>query len=269
MELSGVKAVVAVASGKGGVGKSTVAVNLAVACALAGRRVGLLDADIYGPSLHRMMNLATAKPLVDSGKLLLPPENYGVKCLSMGMMVKEDSATIWRGPMVMGALEQMLRQTRWAPLDLLLLDMPPGTGDAYLTAAQRVLLAGAVVVTTPQDIALLDVRRGISMFRTMQVPVLGIVENMSHFDCPACGHRAHLFGSGGGSRTAQTFSTELLGQVPLQEEVMQSGEAGSPVALRPETPAGAVFAAIAARVLELLDRPAAELPAAPVISKAP
>jgi ATP-binding protein involved in chromosome partitioning len=169
--------------------------------------------------------------------------------------------------MVMGALEQMLRQTRWAPLDLLLLDMPPGTGDAYLTAAQRVLLAGAVVVTTPQDIALLDVRRGISMFRTMQVPVLGIVENMSHFDCPSCGHRAHLFGSGGGSRTAQTFSTELLGQVPLQEEVMLSGEAGSPVALRPETPAGAAFAAIAARVLELLDRPAAELPAAPVISK--
>jgi ATP-binding protein involved in chromosome partitioning len=242
--LPDVKAIVAVASGKGGVGKSTVAVNLAVALALQGHKVGLLDADIYGPSLPRMLGLAR-RPEV-KGDRLQPLEAWGVKCMSIGFLVEEETPMIWRGPMVMGALEQMLGQVDWGALDVLVVDMPPGTGDAQLTMAQRVALTGAVIVSTPQDIALIDARRGVKMFERVNVPVLGLVENMSYYCCPNCGHRAELFGHGGARAEATRQGTTFLGEIPLVLEVRTASDAGTPiVAAAPESDSAKAFRAVA------------------------
>lgn len=224
----GVKAIIAVASGKGGVGKSTTAVNLAMGLAAVGQRVGLLDADIYGPSLPRMAGI-TGRPAATDGKKLRPMENYGVKVMSMGFLVDEDAPMIWRGPMVQSALQQMLGDVLWGELDVLVVDMPPGTGDAQLTMAQRVPLAGAVIVSTPQDIALLDARKAINMFRKVDVPVLGIVENMSYFCCPNCGHRAEIFAHGGARACAAQYGVDFLAEIPLDIEVRETSDAGRPI----------------------------------------
>jgi len=254
-----VKAIVAVASGKGGVGKSTVAVNLAAALARAGHRTGLLDADIYGPSLPRMLGLARRPDM--QGNVMIPIEAWGMKCMSIGFLVEEEQPMVWRGPMVMGALEQMMGQVAWGPLDVMVVDMPPGTGDAQLTMAQRVALAGAVIVSTPQDIALIDARRGVRMFEKVRVPVLGLVENMSFFCCPNCGHRAEIFGHGGARAEAARLGAEFLGEVPLLLDIRSSGDAGTPIAAAaPESDAGRAFAAIAARVWDKVSRPAAAGP---------
>ena len=242
-----VKAIVAVASGKGGVGKSTVAVNLAVALAQQGHRVGLLDADIYGPSLPRMLGL-NRKPEVVGDKMV-PLQAWGLSCMSIGFLVEEETPMIWRGPMVMGALEQMMGQVTWGPLDVMVVDMPPGTGDAQLTMAQRVALTGAVIVSTPQDIALIDARRGVRMFERVQVPVLGLVENMSFFCCPNCGHRTDLFGHGGAKLEAARLGTDFLGVVPLLLDIRTASDAGTPiVAAAPESEAAKAFAAVASAV---------------------
>jgi ATP-binding protein involved in chromosome partitioning len=247
--LPDVKAIVAVASGKGGVGKSTVAVNLAVSLARQGLKTGLLDADIYGPSLPRMLGLSR-KPEVRGDKMI-PLQAWGLSCMSIGFLVDEETAMIWRGPMVMGALEQMMGQVEWGPLDILVVDMPPGTGDAQLTMAQRVALTGAVIVSTPQDIALIDARRGVRMFERTRVPVLGLVENMSFFCCPACGHRAEIFGHGGARTEAQHLGTEFLGEVPLLLDIRTASDAGTPIAASaPDSDGAKAFAAIAKRVWE-------------------
>src|SRR6185437_714793 len=238
--LPDVKAIVAVASGKGGVGKSTVAVNLAVSLARQGHRTGLLDADIYGPSLPRMIGLSR-KPEVRREKMI-PLQAWGLSCMSVGFLVEEETPMIWRGPMVMGALEQMMGQVEWGALDILVVDMPPGTGDAQLTMAQRVALTGAVIVSTPQDIALIDARRGVRMFERVRVPVLGLLENMSYFCCPNCGHRAEIFGHGGARLESQRLGTEFLGEVPLLLDIRAASDAGTPiVAAAPDGPAAAAF----------------------------
>jgi ATP-binding protein involved in chromosome partitioning len=245
--LPDVKAIVAVASGKGGVGKSTVAVNLAVSLARAGHRTGLLDADIYGPSLPRMLGLSR-KPQVRGDKMI-PLEAWGLTCMSIGFLVEEETPMIWRGPMVMGALEQMMGQVEWGPLDILVVDMPPGTGDAQLTMAQRVALTGAVIVSTPQDIALVDARRGVRMFERVRVPVLGLVENMSFFQCPNCGHTSHIFSHGGARAEAERLATEFLGEVPLLLDIRTASDAGTPIAAAaPDSEAAKAFAALAERV---------------------
>jgi ATP-binding protein involved in chromosome partitioning len=244
----GVRAIVAVASGKGGVGKSTVATNLALGLAALGLKVGILDADIYGPSQPRMMGIA-GRPSSPDGRRLLPMENYGVKCMSMGFMIAEDTPMIWRGPMVMSALQQMLRDVEWGELDIMIVDMPPGTGDAQLTMAQQVPLAGAVIVSTPQDIALLDARKGLNMFRKVEVPVLGIVENMSYFVCPHCGERSEIFSHGGARREAEKLGTDFLGEVPLDMAIRETSDSGRPITVSdPGSPHAAVFRAIAERV---------------------
>jgi len=245
--LPDVKAIVAVASGKGGVGKSTVAVNLAVSLAQKGHRTGLLDADIYGPSLPRMLGLSR-KPQVRGDKMI-PLEAWGLTCMSIGFLVEEETPMIWRGPMVMGALEQMMGQVEWGPLDILVVDMPPGTGDAQLTMAQRVALSGAVIVSTPQDIALVDARRGVRMFERVRVPVLGLVENMSFFQCPNCGHTSHIFGHGGARAEAERLATEFLGEVPLLLDIRTASDAGTPIAAAaPDSEGAKAFAALAERV---------------------
>jgi ATP-binding protein involved in chromosome partitioning len=242
-----VKAIVAVASGKGGVGKSTVAVNLAVSLARQGLRTGLLDADIYGPSLPRMLGLSR-KPEVRQDKMI-PLQAWGLSCMSIGFLVDEETPMIWRGPMVMGALEQMMGQVEWGALDILVVDMPPGTGDAQLTMAQRVALTGAVIVSTPQDIALIDARRGVRMFERTRVPVLGLVENMSFFCCPACGHRSEIFGHGGARVEAARLGTEFLGEVPLLLDIRTASDAGTPIAAAaPDSDGAKAFASVAARV---------------------
>ena len=251
--LPDVGAIIAVASGKGGVGKSTVACNLSLGLARLGLSVGLLDADIYGPSLPRMMG-ATGRPSTDdAGKTLIPMAAHGLKCMSIGFMVAEDSPMIWRGPMVMSALEQMLRDVAWGALDVLVVDMPPGTGDAQLTMAQRVPLAGAVIVSTPQDIALLDARKGLNRFRKVNVPVLGIVENMSFFHCPKCGERSDIFGHGGARADAEAYGVDFLGEVPLHMAIRSAGDGGAPIVVgAPESPEATAFMTVAAAVRDRL-----------------
>jgi ATP-binding protein involved in chromosome partitioning len=249
--LAGVKHVVAVASGKGGVGKSTVAVNLAAALAQTGRRVGLIDADIHGPSLPRMLGVSEKPGLRD--KMMIPVQAHGIKCMSIGFIVPEDQAMVWRGPMVMGALQQLLGQTEWGDLDIMVVDMPPGTGDVQLTMSQKVHLAGAIIVSTPQDIALLDARRGVAMFAKVGVKILGVVENMSFFQCPHCGERTDVFGHGGAQAEAAKLGVPFLGGVPLLLDVREAGDAGLPVVLgAPHSVAAAAFRDIATRVLTTL-----------------
>jgi ATP-binding protein involved in chromosome partitioning len=252
-----VRHIVAVASGKGGVGKSTVAVNLAVALARQGLQVGLLDADIYGPSLPRMLGLAR-KPEV-RGEKMVPLDAWGLKAMSIGFLVDEGTAMVWRGPMVMGALEQMMGQVEWGPLDIMIVDMPPGTGDAQLTMAQRVSMTGAVVVSTPQDIALLDARRGVKMFEQTRVPVLGLVENMSFFCCPNCGHRTEIFGHGGARAEAAKLGTEFLGEIPLLLDIRTAADAGTPiVASAPDSEGARAYSALARRVWDKVQGGAAK-----------
>ena len=240
--------VIAVASGKGGVGKSTVAANLALALKAQGARVGLLDADIYGPSQPRMMGLAGARPTTTDGKTFDPPRSHGIPVMSIGFLIDADQPMAWRGPMVTQALAQMLADTRWGELDYLVVDMPPGTGDIQLTLTQRVPVSGAVIVTTPQEIALLDARKGLKMFRKVGVPVLGIVENMGLHRCPSCGHESHIFDSGGGAALAKTYDTTLLGQLPLESRIREQVDSGTPTVIaEPASQAAAIFHAIARR----------------------
>ncbi len=226
---AGVDRIVAIASGKGGVGKSTVSSNLAVALAKQGRRVGLLDADIYGPSQPRMMGVSK-RPASPDGKTIIPLQAHGVTMMSIGLMVDPDQAVVWRGPMLMGALQQMLGQVEWGELDVLLVDLPPGTGDVQLTLCQRTQMTGALVVSTPQDVALLDAKKAINMFETLKTPVLGLIENMSAYICPNCGHEAHIFGHGGVRVEAERLGLPFLGELPLDLEVRLAGDAGTPVA---------------------------------------
>ncbi|HYO14186.1 MAG TPA: Mrp/NBP35 family ATP-binding protein [Thermoanaerobaculia bacterium] len=244
-----VRHVVAVASGKGGVGKSTVAANLAVALAQLGHRVGLLDADIYGPSVPTMFGI-TEKPIV-IGNRILPFEKYGLKVMSLGFILETDTPVIWRGPMVMRAIEQMLGDVEWGALDYMVLDLPPGTGDAQLTVTQRIPLAGAVIVTTPQDVALIDARKGLAMFRKVNVPVIGIIENMSTFVCPHCGEETHIFKEGGGRKTAELLETAFLGAIPLDPKIVLGGDAGVPIAVaEPKGPHAEAFRRVAGAVVE-------------------
>jgi ATP-binding protein involved in chromosome partitioning len=244
----GVGAIVAVASGKGGVGKSTVAANLALGLTANGLRVGVLDADIYGPSMPRMLGIS-GRPRSRDGKTLQPMENYGLRVMSMGFLVPEDTPMIWRGPMVMSALQQMLREVEWGALDIMVVDLPPGTGDAQLTMAQQVPLAGAVIVSTPQDIALLDARKGLNMFKKVDVPVLGIIENMSYFLCPHCGGRSDIFSHGGARREAELLGAEFLGEIPLDLAIRETSDEGRPITVSdPDNPYAAVFRQIAARI---------------------
>ena len=246
--LPGVKNIVAVASGKGGVGKSTTAVNLALALAAEGARVGLLDADIYGPSLPMMMGIQ-GRPESADGKTMEPMRNHGVQVMSIGFLVAQDEAMIWRGPMATQALEQLLRQTNWDDLDYLLVDMPPGTGDIQLTLSQRVPLTGAVVVTTPQDIALLDARKGIRMFEKVGVPILGIVENMAVHVCTQCGHAEHIFGADGGRTMAAEYGTQYLGALPLSMQIRIHADSGKPsVVADPTSEVAGLYAAVARQV---------------------
>jgi len=253
--IPGVDAVIAVASGKGGVGKSTVAVNLALGLQRLGFRTGLLDADIYGPSVPRLLDIRE-KPRSRDGKVMEPIVKFGIKAMSIGFLVKEDEPMIWRGPMVMSALTQMLADVAWAPLDVLVVDMPPGTGDAQLTIAQRVPLKGAIVVSTPQDLALIDARKAIAMFAKTQVPILGIVENMSIFVCPNCGHESHIFGHGGARATAEGLGAPFLGEIPLVSAIRETSDAGTPiVAQAPESREAHAFLALAAAVAGTLSEP--------------
>ncbi len=261
MLLSDVRAIIAVASGKGGVGKSTTAVNLAVALAADGLKVGLLDADIYGPSLPQM--LGTRERPRSEGQRITPLSRWGLKAMSIGFLVEEETPMIWRGPMVMGALEQMMGQVAWGPLDVMIVDMPPGTGDAQLTMSQRVPLAGAVIVSTPQDVALLDARRGVRMFEKVNVPVLGLIENMSFFCCPNCNHRSDIFSHGGAKREAERLGVEFLGELPLKLEIRELADAGTPIVMaRPDSDEAQTYRRIARRVWE---KAAAKAEAAPKI----
>ena len=246
--LPGVKNIVAVASGKGGVGKSTTAVNLALALAAEGARVGLLDADIYGPSLPMMMGI-TGKPASEDGKTMEPLFNYGVQVMSIGFLVAQDEAMIWRGPMATQALEQLLRQTHWQELDYLVVDMPPGTGDIQLTLSQRVPMTGAVIVTTPQDIALLDAKKGIKMFEKVGVPILGIVENMAVHVCSNCGHVEHIFGADGGKKMAADYDMDYLGALPLNMQIRLQADNGKPTVVSdPDSEVASIYKAVARKV---------------------
>jgi ATP-binding protein involved in chromosome partitioning len=261
----GVRAIVAVASGKGGVGKSTVASNLALAMKANGLSVGVLDADIYGPSMPRMLGIS-GRPTSADGKMLRPMQNYGLKCMSIGFLVPEDTPMIWRGPMVMSALQQMLREVDWGELDIMIVDMPPGTGDAQLTMAQQVSLAGAVIVSTPQDIALIDARKGLNMFKKVDVPVLGIIENMSYFLCPHCGERSDIFSHGGARREAERLGTDFLGEVPIDLAIRETSDEGRPIVVsQPDSPYAQTFRDIAARVWQKVSGEASARRTAPRI----
>jgi ATP-binding protein involved in chromosome partitioning len=251
-EIPGISAVIAVASGKGGVGKSTTAVNLALGLRDLGLRVGLLDADIYGPSVPRLTGIRE-KPSLDAAKKMIPISRFGLAIMSIGFLVEEDTAMIWRGPMVMSAITQMLRDVAWGTLDVLVVDMPPGTGDAQLTLAQNVPLKGAVIISTPQDLSLIDARRGLAMFRKVNVPVLGIVENMSYFQCPECGTRSDIFGHGGARHEAERLGVPFLGEIPLHMSIRSTSDAGAPVVdSEPDGPHAAIYRAIGARVRDQL-----------------
>jgi ATP-binding protein involved in chromosome partitioning len=246
-KVSGVDRIIAVGSGKGGVGKSTVSSNLAVALARQGRRVGLLDADIYGPSQPRMMGVSK-RPASPDGKIIEPLQAHGVTMMSIGLMLKEDEAVIWRGPMIMGALQQLLGQVAWGKLDVLIIDLPPGTGDIQLSLAQRTQLTGALVVSTPQDVALLDARKALDMFVKLKVPVLGLIENMSTYICPNCGHEAHIFGHGGVAAEAAKLDLPFLGEIPLSLDVRVAGDSGTPIAAG-EGPISEAYARLAHRLI--------------------
>ncbi|QPF89269.1 Mrp/NBP35 family ATP-binding protein [Bradyrhizobium commune] len=251
-EIPGVTAVIAVASGKGGVGKSTTALNLALGLRDLGLKVGLLDADIYGPSVPRLTGLH-AKPELDGERKMIPLKRFGLAIMSIGFLVEEETAMIWRGPMVMSAVTQMLRDVAWGSLDVLVVDMPPGTGDAQLTLAQNVPLKGAVIVSTPQDLSLIDARRGLAMFKKVNVPVLGIVENMSYFQCPHCGTKSDIFGHGGARHEAEKLGVPFLGEIPLHMAIRVTSDAGSPVVdSEPDGPHAAIYRAIAGQVRDQL-----------------
>lgn len=245
--IAGIARIIAIGSGKGGVGKSTVSSNLAVALARQGRRVGLLDADIYGPSQPRMMGV-NKRPASPDGKIIEPLHAHGVTMMSIGLMLKEDEAVIWRGPMLMGALQQLLTQVRWGTLDVLIIDLPPGTGDVQLSLCQRTQISGAIIVSTPQDVALLDARKALDMFAKLKTPVLGLIENMSTYICPNCGHEAHLFGHGGVAAEAQRLNLPFLGELPLSIDVRIAGDAGTPIALG-DRPAADAYARLAERLI--------------------
>ncbi|MCC8931177.1 iron-sulfur cluster carrier protein ApbC [Rhizobium sp. 'Codium 1'] len=246
----GIDAIIAVASGKGGVGKSTTSVNLALALKANGLRVGILDADVYGPSMPRLLGI-TGRPQQIENRIIVPMENYGIKVMSMGFLVDEGTAMIWRGPMVQSALMQMLREVAWGDLDVLVVDMPPGTGDAQLTMAQQVPLSGAVIVSTPQDLALIDARKGLNMFNKVEVPVLGIVENMSYFIAPDTGNRYDIFGHGGAKTEAETIGVPFLGEVPLTISIRETSDAGTPVVVsEPDGPQAKIYRDIATKVWE-------------------
>lgn len=246
-KVSGVDRILAIGSGKGGVGKSTVSSNLAVALARQGRRVGLLDADIYGPSQPRMMGVSK-RPASPDGKTIIPLQAHGVTIMSIGLMLEEGKAVVWRGPMLMGALQQMLGQVQWGDLDVLIVDLPPGTGDVQLTLCQKTAVTGAIVVSTPQDVALLDARKAINMFQTLNTPILGLIENMSTYVCPKCGHEEHLFGEGGVRAEADRLGVPFLGEIPLSLSIRIAGDGGTPVAAG-DTPEAEAYAALAARLV--------------------
>jgi ATP-binding protein involved in chromosome partitioning len=251
-EIPGVAAVIAVASGKGGVGKSTTALNLALGLRHLGLRVGLLDADIYGPSVPRLTGIRE-KPQLNDQRKMIPIQRFGLAIMSIGFLVEEDTAMIWRGPMVMSAITQMLRDVAWGTLDILVVDMPPGTGDAQLTLAQNVPLKGAVIISTPQDLSLIDARRGLAMFKKVNVPVLGIVENMSYFQCPQCGTRSDIFGHGGARQEAERLGVPFLGEIPLHMSIRATSDSGTPVVeSEPNGPHAAIYRAIGAKVRDQL-----------------
>ncbi|MFG1478236.1 Mrp/NBP35 family ATP-binding protein [Xanthobacter sp. V4C-4] len=261
----GVKSIIAVASGKGGVGKSTTSINLALGLRDLGLKVGLLDADIYGPSLPRLAGLSQ-KPEMEDGKRIIPLENFGLQLMSIGFLVDEETPMIWRGPMVMSAITQMLRDVKWGPLDVLVVDMPPGTGDAQLTMAQNVNLAGAVIVSTPQDMALIDARRGVAMFEKVNVPILGVVENMAYFTCPHCGGRSDIFGHGGAHAEADKLGVPFLGEIPLHMRIREMSDAGLPVVVSdPDGAHAAAYRHVAAGVKAALERADGGAKAAPRI----
>ncbi|MBR1286711.1 Mrp/NBP35 family ATP-binding protein [Bradyrhizobium sp. AUGA SZCCT0177] len=251
-EIPGVAAVIAVASGKGGVGKSTTALNLALGLRDLGLRVGLLDADIYGPSVPRLTGIHE-KPKLNDDRKMIPIERFGLSIMSIGFLVEEETAMIWRGPMVMSAITQMLRDVAWGTLDILVVDMPPGTGDAQLTLAQNVPLKGAVIISTPQDLSLIDARRGLAMFKKVNVPVLGIVENMSYFQCPHCGTRSDIFGHGGARHEAERLGVPFLGEIPLHMSIRTTSDSGNPVvASEPDGPHAAIYREIGTKVRDQL-----------------
>ncbi|KAL3691942.1 hypothetical protein R1sor_005593 [Riccia sorocarpa] len=266
LNIAGVESIIAVASGKGGVGKSTTAVNLAVAFALECKlRVGLLDADVYGPSVPTLMKLQ-GRPQLDKDSKMLPLENFGVKCMSMGFLMDKDAPAVWRGPMVMSALEKLSRGTSWGEIDVMVVDMPPGTGDAQISISQRLPLAGAVIVSTPQDLALVDARRGVNMFQKVDVPIVGIIENMSYFKCPKCGEVSDIFGHGGARSTSDEMRMEFLGEIPLNMAVRETSDEGAPiVASSPSSDVSGIYRIIARRIVAKLGEWASDGSAGPQI----
>ncbi|WP_108813451.1 Mrp/NBP35 family ATP-binding protein [Loktanella sp. Alg231-35] len=249
-KIAGIDRIIAVASGKGGVGKSTVAANLACALAAEGRRVGMLDADVYGPSQPRMLGVS-GRPQSPDGKLILPLRNFGVTMMSIGLMTNEDQAVVWRGPMLMGALQQMLTQVQWGALDVLIVDLPPGTGDVQMTLAQKAQLDGAIIVSTPQDVALLDARKGIDMFNQMKTPIIGMIENMSTHICSSCGHEEHVFGHGGVTAEADKLGVPLLAEIPLHLDIRLAADGGAPIVVsKPESAQAQGFRAVAKALID-------------------
>ncbi|XP_076945970.1 iron-sulfur protein required for NADH dehydrogenase, mitochondrial-like [Bidens hawaiensis] len=259
LKIEGVKDIIAVASGKGGVGKSTTAVNLAVSLANTCQlRIGLLDADVYGPSIPTMMKL-DGKPQVSEGNKMIPIENHGVKCISMGSLVDKDAPIVWRGPMVMKALEQLTRGVDWGQLDILVVDMPPGTGDAQISMSQRLQLSGALIVSTPQDVALMDARRGVKMFSKVSVPILGLIENMSYFKCPHCSNPSYIFGKGRARKTAEEMGLGFVGEIPLEEEIRSGSDEGVPVVVsQPNSAVSKAYCDVAHKVISRLRELAAD-----------